>query len=127
MPAPVNREPVQPVRSASGAASMRLLSRGEGWLELRGRGKRTELRGATGTGYRDLRGAGATAEPRGPHRLGLVAALVDDPPDTVHIVRTGRVHVRVDGRHEPGLVRVALRDAQVHAAGREVSDGRRAG
>ncbi len=52
-----------------------------------------------------------------------LAALVDHPFHAVDVLRPRRIEVGVDGGDQLVLVGVALRQAQVHAAGRQIADG----
>src|ERR1700738_3449548 len=116
MPAAVNCDAVQPVRSASGA-SIGLLSRGERRLRLCSRRQRTELVWIAGTGYRDLRWARRPIEPRRPDRTGVFATLIENPGDSADVLRARRVEVAPKRRDQLLLVGIALGEADVHAAG----------
>ena len=73
--------------------------------------------------YRDLGAPVGTIQMRGPHRLAAVCGtLVDDPLHTRDVLGTRRVHVGVDRTHQLVLVGIALRQAHVHARGRDVAD-----
>ncbi len=103
------------------------LLRGQWRLGLRRRRQRTVLVGTCGARYRDLRRPVGTVQPGGPHRLRRLAVWrrprrpptsrrrrPASPSDTRSVLME---------RDQLVLVGVALRQAHVHAAGREVPDG----